>query len=307
MDAEAGGAGDGEAREKTATKKGAKARMKAGSVAATALAETESAEDRARRQAERQRAYRERQKTRGVVELRVQIPQKYEDSARNLIDRLVNNDPILKLAARRGHRLALLLPGIGILGALLLGAAVIGGVFTGIGLNLLHADSLRANRERVAILEEELAAVTHERDQYAGRISSLLSGETRDRRDLASLQKSLRELSSRIGAFESPEQALGDRERRPTPPGPRLVPETQSRSGTSATTATPSGRTPEAQAIVYRLKDGDTLRDVADSFGVSVDAMKELNAALRPSPWRYGDLLVVPVGSSRTGNEPVRR
>lgn len=251
----------------------------------------ETAEEKAQRQAERQRAYRDRLKNKGLVELRIQIPTEFEETARTLVERLVAKDPILKLASRKGNRWALLLPGLGIMTAIILGAAVIGGVFSAVGINLVHSDELKANRSQVETLEKLLTDVTHERDQYEGRISALLAGETRDRRELAQVQRTLRELSSQLGSIQAPPTPESLRGRLPTPPGPRLVP---AKPGSGDDSGAGVAGDTVGKAVVYRFQDGDTLRGVAAYFGVDEKRLRETNEMLRPVPWRYGDAIVVP-------------
>ncbi len=75
--------------------------------------------------------------------------------------------------------------------------------------------------------------------------------------------------------------------------------------GTPKPTATPSptpspipSPTPKATATpsttIYIVKDGDTLLDIADKYGVSVDALLKANGLSDPDKLSVGDKLTIP-------------
>lgn len=90
----------------------------------------------------------------------------------------------------------------------------------------------------------------------------------------------------------------------PVPPAPTLPPPTATPSLTPTTTptATPLRRTPttnptptQAEQTVYVVQGGDSLWKIAESYGITVDALVEANGISKDDVIRPGQELVIPV------------
>ena len=66
-------------------------------------------------------------------------------------------------------------------------------------------------------------------------------------------------------------------------------------SASATSTPTPNATpTPTATATTYTIKRGDTLTDVANQFGVTVDAIQRANNIKDPTAIQVGDTITIP-------------
>lgn len=74
-------------------------------------------------------------------------------------------------------------------------------------------------------------------------------------------------------------------------PTPQAADPTPTPTPTPAATPTP---TPTPAAFDYEIVSGDTLSDIAESFGTSVEAILALNPGLDPNTLQIGQIILVP-------------
>ena len=79
----------------------------------------------------------------------------------------------------------------------------------------------------------------------------------------------------------------------PTTPAPTSTPAAQTPTPPPTPVATPTP-TPAPTAFDYEIVAGDTLSDIAESFGTSVDAILDLNPGLDPNTLQIGQIILVP-------------
>ncbi len=79
----------------------------------------------------------------------------------------------------------------------------------------------------------------------------------------------------------------------PTTPAPTSTPAAQTPTPPPTPVATPTP-TPAPTAFDYEIVAGDTLSDIAESFGTTVDAILTLNPGLDPNTLQIGQIILVP-------------
>jgi LysM repeat protein len=60
---------------------------------------------------------------------------------------------------------------------------------------------------------------------------------------------------------------------------------------------------PPEVSETYIVSDGDTLSDIADTFGVTIDAIISINALSSPDDLQVGDELAIPPPSEVSADE----
>ncbi|MBL8669054.1 MAG: LysM peptidoglycan-binding domain-containing protein [Alphaproteobacteria bacterium] len=259
---------------------------------------------------ERQQAYRERLREAGLHELRVRAPREAHDALRAAVSRWLDGDPVMRLASRlpaqtgRPAWRTRLLPWSKaqafVLASFVGLAFALGAGFGAIVQVETDFANLRDATEQAQALREENRALLRERDELRAVAASARNEATRALADTSAIKTQIQALQTGVGGLRDQlvgsgetmtghlPASLRDRNRAPTPPGPKIVP----RSGADAE-AEPA-RLPPASLAVYEFKLGDSLDQVARRFGTSLEAIIAANDALRPQPWRYGDRIVVP-------------
>ena len=81
----------------------------------------------------------------------------------------------------------------------------------------------------------------------------------------------------------------------PTPTATPTPTPTPTATPTPAPTPTPE---PTPAAIEYTIVEGDTLWDIAEAYGVSVDAITALNPDLDAAALGIGQVILIPAGES---------
>ncbi|MYA54236.1 MAG: LysM peptidoglycan-binding domain-containing protein [Dehalococcoidia bacterium] len=79
----------------------------------------------------------------------------------------------------------------------------------------------------------------------------------------------------------------------PATPDPTPTPAAATPTPPPTPAATPTP-TPAPAAFDYEIVSGDTLSDIAESFGTSVDAILDLNPGLDPNTLQIGQIILVP-------------
>lgn len=86
----------------------------------------------------------------------------------------------------------------------------------------------------------------------------------------------------------------------PTPTGTVVAPTPTATTGTPQPTPTPTATLVPGQQVIYVVQSGDTLYSIARRFGVSVQALIQINNITRPSFIRTGQRLIIPRGTAVT-------
>lgn len=260
---------------------------------------------------ERQQAYRERLREAGLHELRVRAPRETHDILRQAVGRWLDGDPVLRLAARlpaqtgspawRTRLLPWSRAQAAVMIAFVATAFALGAGFGAMVQVETDFANLREATEQAQVLRDENRSLQRERDELRASLAAARNEATRALADTSAIKSQIQVLQTGVGGLRDQlvgsgdtmtghlPTALRDRNRLPTPPGPKIVP----RSGADAVVEPP--RLPPPSLAVYEFKLGDSLDQVARRFGTTLDAIIAANDALRPQPWRYGDRIVVPV------------